>query len=105
MTKHGIKFDSSAILEFCLKWKIESLSIFGSVTRDDFGPDSDVDFVVVHEADANWDLADHFRMQDELARILGREVDVLDREGIEASENRFLKKEIFSTMEPIYAKG
>ena len=103
MPIHQVDLHSTAIRDFCRKWKIKELSVFGSVIRDDFGPGSDIDFMVDYEDEADWDLLDHFHMQDELALIVGREVDILDREGLESSENRFLKKEIFSTAERVYA--
>ncbi len=66
-----------AIDNFCQKYPIHKLSLFGSVLRDDFRPDSDVDMIVEFEPDASityFDLAD---MQFELVSILGREVDLL----------------------------
>lgn len=42
MVNHGINLDSPAIHEFCRKWKIKELSVFGSILRDDFRPDSDI---------------------------------------------------------------
>src|ERR1041385_3234760 len=103
MITKEIDLKSESIREFCSRWKIKELSVFGSILRDDFGPGSDIDFMVDYEAEADWDLFDHFRMQDERASIVGREVDVLDREGLESSENRFLKKEILSSVERGYA--
>jgi hypothetical protein len=43
MTAHGIDLDSEAIRDFCAKWKIKELSVFGSILREDLRPDSDVD--------------------------------------------------------------
>src|SRR5437879_4669119 len=104
MTAHGIDLNSNAIQQFCAKWKVRELSVFGSILRDDFRPDSDIDFLVDHEDDADWDLFDHFDMEEELAEIVGRKVDLVDRSSIEGSRNRFRKKEILSTAEPVIAK-
>ncbi|HET6387286.1 MAG TPA: nucleotidyltransferase domain-containing protein [Armatimonadota bacterium] len=103
MKPHGIDLDSGAIQMFCEKWKIKRLSVFGSILRDDFGPDSDVDFVAEYEEDADWDLLDCLRAQEELQSIIGRKVDLLERAGIDSSANRFLKKEILSTLETVHA--
>jgi predicted nucleotidyltransferase len=94
---------SSVLEEFCRKWKIRELSVFGSVLRDDFRPDSDVDFVAEFYEDEEWDLFDLMEMREELEGFVGRKVDLLDRVGVETSQNRFLKKEILSTLEPIHA--
>ncbi|HLJ56921.1 MAG TPA: nucleotidyltransferase domain-containing protein [Chthonomonadaceae bacterium] len=103
MVAHGIELDTEAIRAFCCKWKIRELCVFGSILRDDFRPDSDVDFLVDYAEDAEWDLFDHFDMQDELARIVGRDVDIVDRGVIETSRNRLRKREILSTAEPVVA--
>ncbi len=48
MIKQGIDLSSDAVRDFCTKWKIRELSVFGSILGDDFGPESDVDFLVVY---------------------------------------------------------
>ena len=71
-----ISIDRDRIGEFCGKWRIKEFSLFGSVLRDDFRPDSDVDILVTFDPDAPWTLWDHMDMQDELARVFGRKVDL-----------------------------
>lgn len=102
-TAHGIDLDTHAIREFCQKWRILDLRVFGSILRDDFGPDSDIDFLADFPADADWDICDHMDMEEELAAIVGRRVDLVSRSAIEASRNRFYIKEILGTAEPIGA--
>jgi predicted nucleotidyltransferase len=104
MKIHGIDLDSLAIRDFCSKWKINELSVFGSILRDDFKPDSDIDFLISYDQDAEWDMSDVVIMKGELARIVGRSVDIISRAAIERSDNRFIKKEVLSTSEPVYAK-
>jgi predicted nucleotidyltransferase len=104
MIAHGIELDTEAIRDFCRRWKIRELSVFGSILRDDFRPDSDVDFLVDFDEDAEWDLFDHFDMEEELAEVVGRRVDLVARAVIEQSRNRLRKREILSTAEPIIAK-
>jgi len=78
-----------AIAEFCRRWKITELALFGSVLREDFGPDSDVDVLVRFEPDAPWDLWHVIEMKEELAGLVGRNVDLAEREAVEESQNPF----------------
>ena len=104
MKIHGIDLDSQAILDYCKKWKVAELSVFGSILRDDFRPDSDIDFLVSYDQDAKWDLSDFVTMKDELAHVIGRPIDLISRAAVERSDNRFIKKEVLSSSEPVYAK-
>jgi predicted nucleotidyltransferase len=100
-----IPIDRKRIAEFCRRWKITAVSLFGSVLRDDFGPDSDVDVLVSFAPDADWSLLDHAAMEEELATILGRKVDLLTRRAVERSTNHIRRKAILETAEAIYAAG
>ena len=104
MTIHGIDLDSQAIRNFCRKWKIKELSVFGSILREDFRPESDIDFLVTYDRNATWDLYDAQLIREELAGVVGRSVDLISRSAIERSDNRFVKKEVLSTAESVYAK-
>jgi uncharacterized protein len=101
MTKHGIDLDSKAIRAFCRKWKITELAVFGSIVRDDFGPDSDVDFLVSFDESEDWGLFELFDMEKELGEIVGRKVDLVERAGVERSLNYIRRKHILQTAEPI----
>lgn len=70
-----LSLDHSRVAEFCRKHHIRRLSLFGSVLRDDFGPDSDVDVLVEFEPEHVPGLA-FFAMEEELSEILGRKVDL-----------------------------
>lgn len=98
-----IHLPADKIAAFCKKWKITELPLFGSVLRQDFGPESDVDVLVTFAADAQWSLLDHVEMQDELAATLGRKVDLVSRRGIERSRNPFRRKAILESAEVVYA--
>lgn len=93
----------ATLAEFCRRWRIEELSLFGSALRSDFRPDSDVDLLVSFAPEAEWSLLDHARMERELERLLGRKVDLVSRIAIEQSPNRVRREEILSTSRPIYA--
>jgi hypothetical protein len=91
------------IADYCARWKISEFAVFGSALRDDFGPDSDIDVLVTFSPDARWTLFDHVRMQDELASLLGRNVDLVSKRGIERSANYLRRKEILNSAEVLYA--
>jgi predicted nucleotidyltransferase len=99
----AIDYDREKLLEFCRKWMITELALFGSVLRDDFGPESDVDVLVTFSPEAEWTLLDHVDMEDELKEIFGRDVDLLTRRGIERSLNYIRRKEILESAEVVYA--
>lgn len=85
---------------FCGKWKVKELALFGSVLRSDFRADSDIDVLTTFAADANWSLFDIVRMREELSVLLGREVDLVQPNGL---RNPFRRSEILDTREVIYA--
>ncbi|MDO8588759.1 MAG: nucleotidyltransferase domain-containing protein [Armatimonadota bacterium] len=98
-----ISIDSVRIAEFCGKWKITELALFGSVLREDFRPDSDVDMLVTFAPDAGHGLFDLLHMQEEITQILGRDVDLVSRAGVERSPNYIRRKAILSSAEVVYA--
>jgi len=97
MSHIAIDYDKEKLRDFCRKWKITEFSLFGSVVRDDFGPESDVDVLVTFAADAHWSLFDKSDMHDELRMIFGREVDLLTRRAVESSLNPIRKSSILSS--------
>jgi len=97
-----IAIDREKLDVFCRKWKIRELSLFGSVLRDDFGPNSDVDVLVSFEEDAEWSLWDHYHMQEELKKMFRRRVELLTRYAVEHSGNWIRKKNILESAETVY---
>jgi predicted nucleotidyltransferase len=95
-----IDIPKEEITEFCRRWRIKELAIFGSALRDDFRPDSDVDVLVVLQDDAAWSLFDHIQVEEELKQIFGREVDLVQKRAI---RNPFRRHHILSHHEVIYA--
>ena len=91
------------IEEFSQRWDVSELSLFGSVLRPDFGADSDVDVLVAFEPGAAHGLFDFVRMQNELTKIFGRDVDLISRHGVESSRNPFRRKAILDSAKVIYA--
>jgi hypothetical protein len=105
MSKLKINLPQEKIEAFCRKWKVKELALFGSVLREDFRPDSDVDFLVTFEEEAHWSFFDIVDMQDELKKILGREVDLVERRAVERSENYIRRRHILQSLEPVYVAG
>ncbi|NBD31766.1 MAG: nucleotidyltransferase, partial [Cyanobacteria bacterium] len=90
--------------KFCQRWQVIEFALFGSVLRNDFRPDSDVDVMVQFHPDAHPKFRTLDQMEAELKTIFHREVDLITREGIEASRNYLRRREILSSMQVIYAK-
>jgi len=99
-----IPIDHEQLRAFCTKWHITSLALFGSVLREDFRPDSDIDVLVVFDpaVEENMSLFDLAHVANELEDMFGREVDLLERSWIEQSHNPIRRREILSTAEEIY---
>lgn len=98
----GIEVDHEQIADFCRRWKITELSLFGSVLRDDFRPESDVDVLVRIAENYEPTLSDVLQMEDELRALFGREIDLVKRELVEANRNYIVRKHILRTAQPIY---
>lgn len=77
-----VKYDPQALHAFCERWKVCELSLFGSVLREDFGPDSDVDVMVAFAPDAPVNLWDWSVLAEELQAIFGRRVDLVEKSWI-----------------------
>ena len=101
---HLLKIDlpSDAIAAFCHRWQIVEFALFGSVLREDFRSDSDVDVLVTFAPEARWTLFDFVQMQRELETMLGRKVDLVSRRGLEASRNYIRRQAILSSAEVVH---
>jgi predicted nucleotidyltransferase len=90
------------IAEFCRRWKIQEMAVFGSVLRADFDSESDIDVIVTFDDEAEWSLLDHVSMQQELQTVLQRNVDLVTRRAVEWSQNWIRRREILSTASIIF---
>lgn len=88
--------------QFCRRWKIAELRMFGSALRDDFRPESDLDLLVRFTSDADWSLMDHVAMEEELSRIVRRRVDLVSERAIERSSNWIRRKAILESAKPYF---
>ena len=91
------------IADFCRRWKIARLEIFGSALRDYFRVDSDVDFVASYVPDAHWSLLDRVHMKHELEDMLGRSVDLLNRRALENDRQNGRGAAILAQAQSLYA--
>ena len=95
----AIDIDKDQLRDFCRRWKITEFALFGSVTRpEEFRDDSDVDVLVRFAADAPWSLLEWVTMEEELASIFHRPVDLVERVTVEESDNRFRRRSILSSV-------
>ena len=100
-----LELDPSRVRAFCSRWKVTELAVFGSATRDDFRPDSDLDVLVSPEPGVTWSLMDLGTMREELIELSGRPVDLLVRRAVEASSNWIRRKAILESAEVVFAAG
>jgi len=100
-----LSISQEALAEFCRRWKIAELAVFGSALRQEFPAGSDVDVLVTFADGADWSLFEHVRMQQELKALLNREVDLVSRRAVERSKNWIRRRAILNTAQAIYVTG
>ena len=98
-----IDIPQAEVASFCRRWQITELALFGSVLREDFRQDSDVDVLVRFRLGAGHSLFDLGHMEQELARILGRPVDLVERTAVERSRNYLRRKSVLDAVQVIHA--
>jgi predicted nucleotidyltransferase len=91
--------------EFCERWGIARLWLFGSILRDDYDEQSDIDVIVEVRPDGISGLLSFLRMEDELAGRVGRQVQVVEMQAVERSTNPYRKRHVLTTLQPLYAAG
>ncbi len=104
-TSPNIQIPEEKLAELCRRWKISELALFGSVLRQDFRPDSDVDILVTFAPGSRRSLFDLVHLQDEIEELLGRKVDLVDKKAIERSENYIRRRHILNSAEALYVEG
>jgi hypothetical protein len=95
-----IKATPAQIAAFCQRWKIIEFALFGSVLRDDFRPDSDIDALVTFSPDRRFTWDDWTTMQEEIEALFNRKVDLVSKEYL---KNPYRRYEILNTCQVIYA--
>ena len=100
----AIDLPMDQIKSFCERWQIIEFALFGSVLRDDFRPDSDVDVLVTVAPEFAWTLSKAVQRQEEIEAVFGRKVDFVERRNVERSFNYIRRKEILKTAQVIYVQ-
>lgn len=100
--KTAIPLPEDAITDFCKQWKIDELYLFGSILRDDFHDDSDVDAMVQFSTDSQWSLFDLVEMKAELESAFARKVDIMTKKSVEDSTNWIRRQEILNSARLFY---
>ena len=95
-----IPIPTDRIADFCRRWKLAEFSLFGSVLRDDFRPDSDIDVLIQLQPGETMSLEKFIDMRDELIAMFGREVDLVEKPLL---RNPYRRDEILRTREVLYA--
>lgn len=94
-----VQVDTRQIADFCVRWKVTELALFGSVLRDDFRADSDVDVLVTFAPDAHVGLLALSRMERELSGMLNRKIDLVTKGGLKP----LIREAILAEAEVLYA--
>lgn len=102
MTITTIDIPMEKIAEFCDRWQVTEFALFGSVLRDDFRSDSDIDILITFAPEAKRGLTETMQMRDQLQAIFDRKVDLIVKAAIERSENWLRRKNILESAQIIY---
>lgn len=94
-----VQIDEPRLAAFCGRWQVAELALFGSVVRDDFRPDSDVDVLVAFLPEARREFVDLEDMAVELADLFGRPVGVVSMRGLRPR----LREEVLRDARVVYA--
>ncbi|MBE9062691.1 nucleotidyltransferase domain-containing protein [cf. Phormidesmis sp. LEGE 11477] len=90
--------------DFCVRWKISELALFGSVLRPDFRDDSDIDVLISYRSDAKRGLFEKIDMKEELEALVSRKVDLVSKKAVERSRNWIRRQNILESAEILYAE-
>jgi predicted nucleotidyltransferase len=101
MINQHITIPYDEIAAFCERNHIRRLSLFGSVLRDDFRPDSDVDVLVEFEPGAKVTYLDMAQMENELSELLGEKVDFREPEEL----SRYFREHVIESAQLIYEQA
>jgi len=100
MQKKKFRIPRKRIAEFCKRWSINEFALFGSVLREDFRPDSDIDVLVSIDPKAHIGLFEIALMKIELEKMFNRPVDLVEKDGL---RNPYRRSEILNTAQVVYA--
>lgn len=102
MPSTAIALPMEEIAQFCDRWQVTEFALFGSVLRDDFREDSDIDVLISFSETAKRGLTETLQMRDELEAMFDRKVDLIVKSAIERSENWLRRQNILESAQTIY---
>lgn len=105
MKRHTLEIADDQLAAFCQRYQIEQLALFGSILRDDFRSESDVDFLVTYASDKRWEPWGDLPEQREMEALLGRKVDWITRKSLEQASNPVFRNAVLGSVEVIYDTG
>jgi predicted nucleotidyltransferase len=99
MSPNGLELPLVKIAELCHRYQVRELSVFGSATRGQARPDSDIDFLVEFQPDARTGLLDYAGLMNELSEVLGRKADLVSKQGLKP----LIREAVLAESQVIYA--
>ena len=94
-----LNIDEAQLASLCRRYRVQELSVFGSVARGEAGDASDVDLLVVFERDARVTLFTLVELQSDLATLLQRPVDLVPKDGLKSA----IRSEVLAEAQILYA--
>ncbi len=88
--------------DFCQRWKVSELAVFGSALHENYKLDSDLDLLISFEKDSQWGFFDLVNMESELGIIFNKKIDLVEKTAISSSENYLRRKGILENAQIIY---
>jgi uncharacterized protein len=95
-----IEIDENAITSLAKKYQIREMAFFGSVLREDFNDQSDIDILIKFYDNNNYSLFDLFKMKEDFEEVLGKEVDIIEKDGL---KNPYRREAILKNAKVVYA--
>lgn len=99
-----IQINQEEISAFCQRWQVNQFALFGSVLREDFHSDSDIDVLVEFEPGTKRRFKDLWAMENELQALFGRPVDLGTRQSVEQDPNYLRRRAILGSLQVTYEK-
>jgi len=97
-----LRLSHQEVVNFCQQWGITKMALFGSILRDDFRADSDIDLLITFAPNARQGLLTLAKIKHDLEFRLNRAVDLVPEASIQMSDNWIRQREILSTAQTIY---
>jgi len=97
-----LSVDDEALKALCEKWGIAELAVFGSVLREDFGPESDVDLLVSFRPSVRFRMLTFGEMEAEFSTLFGRRVEAVERAAVQENPNWIIRREILDSAQLLH---